>query len=280
MFRTSLRPTYLMGSLIVILLGITAGGGLLMPEIYRPFLKTEALLPGLLVQDLVSLLVAPLLIGAMIATRRGSLRALVMWAGLLVYVGYYYAFYSFGYLYTVFYPLYLALMALALYSLIGLLATIDAQVFARHVGPHMPVRRLSVVLGMTLLFVPIWLVRLFQGIHTQQVHEADLVFVLDLAILIPAMLFAAVQLWRRRPVGYLLGGVLLVKTPISGILLTGGSLRQLQLGFEVAPEELAMYIFLALVGMWSLLLYMRHLQAAAPRQIERRQVDLTTPANV
>ena len=46
----------------------------------------------------------------------------------------------------------------------------------------------------------------------------------------------------------LLAGVLLVKSAISGLLLTVGSLWQIRLGFPVAMEELGMYLFLLTAG--------------------------------
>jgi hypothetical protein len=275
---TTLRLYALLGTLIAALLVITTIPGLFVTGLYTPFIKTEALLVGLPVQDLVSLIVAPLLLAAIWAARRGSWQALIVWAGLLVYVAYYYAFYCFGYVYTLFYPLYLALMGLATASLVGLLTSIDLTTFRQHISDGLPVRFISGVLGMALLFVPIWLSRLAQGINTQQVNEADLVFVLDLAFLVPAMAFAALQLWRRRPVGYLLGGVLLVKAAISGILLTLGSLRQLQLGFTVAPEELGMYLLLALAGSSALLQYLRHLHNDMPQPAEPPATSLSLHA--
>jgi hypothetical protein len=259
MFHKSLRPYYLMGILIAIFLIITAVGGLVNPDIYKPFIKSDTLRTGLPVQDFVSLLMAPLLAAAMLWTGRGSARALVLWAGLLVSVGYYYAFYAFGYVYSVYYPLYLALVGLSLYSLIGLLTGVDLPAFAGRVRDRMPVRFIGVVLGMTLLFVPLWLMLILQGIRMQQPSEASLVFVLDLTILIPAMTIAAVQIWRRRPLGYLLGGVLLIKAAVSGILLTGGSLLQIALGFSVGPD-FAMYIFLLIAGVAGVVSYMRNLR--------------------
>jgi hypothetical protein len=249
-----------MGALIAVFLLITAAAGLLVADLYVPFVKTDALLAGLPVQDLVSLIAAPLLLAAMYAAGRGSARAFVVWAGLLVYVAYYYAFYAFDRLYTAYYPLYLALMGLATCSLIGLLTGVDLAAFAKRVGDRMPVRLISVVMAMPVLFVPLWLSMIAQGINAQRAPEIGTVFVLDLSFLIPAMAFAAVQVWRRRPVGYLLSGVFLVKATISGLLLAAGSFRQMQLGFAVALEELAMYLFLAVVGSLGLVLYLWNLR--------------------
>jgi hypothetical protein len=259
MIRTSLRPYTVMGSLIAVMVAVVAAGGMLNPDMYRPVLVSDALVAGLPVQDFLSLIAAVLLVVAMVSTGRGSVRAFVVWAGLLVFIAYYYAFYCFGYIYTIYYPLYLAILGMSVYSLAGLLVGVDVNVYMQYIREKMPVRFISFVLAMPLLLVPIWSMGILRGIRTQQAVPADLVFVLDLCFMIPAMTFAAVQIWRRRPVGYLLGGVLLVKAALSGILLTGGSLRQVLLGYTVGPD-VGMYIFLLVAGIAGFVLFMRNLQ--------------------
>jgi hypothetical protein len=263
MIRTSLRPYLVMSSLIALALAITSALGLANPAIYRPFMG-DALWVGMPVQDTVSLLVACGLVTALVYARRGSIRALVIWAGLLVYAAYYYAFLCFDPVYTVVYPLYLAIMGLAVYSLAGLLSSVDTARFAAQVDAHMPVRGIAVVLGMALLFIPIWGSKIAAGIAARQVEEAHLVFTIDLAFMIPAMTVAAVQVWRRQPVGYLFSGGLLVKAALSGILLTSGSLRQMVMGVAVPWPELAMYLFLAVPGLVGLAFYLRHLHEPRP----------------
>jgi hypothetical protein len=210
MFQHSFRPYYIMGALIAVLLAITAGAGLLGAaglfggDIYRAFLPNESLLVGLPVQDAFSFLAAPLLVAAMIFTGRGSRRALVVWLGLLVYVIYYYAFYVVGFIFNSYYPAYLALESLAVYSLIGLLSGVNLADFRRHVSDRMPVRSISVILAITLLIAPLWIAALAQSLATKTVPDIALVWVLDLGFLLPAITLAAVQLWRRQPFGYVL----------------------------------------------------------------------------
>jgi hypothetical protein len=260
MLKFSMQPYLWMSSLIALCLAIAATAGLLNPEMYTPFIRSEALRVGLPVQDFVSLLAAPGIIAAMFYAKRGSARALVIWTGLLLFAGYYYAFYCFGYVYTIYYPLYLAIMGLSVYALAGLLASVNLNAFRECVGGGMPVRFLAFVMGMTLLFIPLWLMAIYQGIQNQQVDAAALVFVLDLAFLIPASAFGAVQLWRRRTFGFLIGGILIVKLAISGVLLTGGSLVQIARGFAVGPD-MGMYIFLLVAGTAGLWLYLRNIHA-------------------
>jgi hypothetical protein len=259
MMRTSLRPYYVMGTLIAVCLTVTAAAGLFVKGIYAPFLSDE-LVAFQYFQDLVSLMFAPLLVAAMLFTGRGSRRAIVLWAALLVYVLYYYSFYGLGMVYTGVYPLYVALMGLSAYSLAGLLHGVDLNAFQQRIRDSMPVRFISLVLAMTVLFVPLWLSILSQRMQSQQAEETDLVFVLDLAFLIPATVFTAIQIWRRRPAGYLLSGVLLIKATVTGMLLTGSTLLQAQFGLPLAVDQLALYVFLATAGSISLGLYMRHLE--------------------
>jgi hypothetical protein len=262
--HNSLRPYLIMGGLIAILLVITAGAGIFMPNFYSPFATKPSMVAGLLVQDLVSLLAAPILVGAMFATVRGSRRGFVLWNSVLVYTVYYFAFYVFGNFYTVLYPLYLALMGLGVYSLIGLLAGANLENFVQGVDAKMPVRTLAVILLIALLFVPIWGGILVQDIQAQQPRDTALVFVLDLCFLLPAIAIAAVQLWQRRPFGYLLSGILLCKAAVSGILLAVSTLWGAQLGLQFAMEELGMYLFLTIAGSTGFFVYLRHLHDDAP----------------
>jgi hypothetical protein len=263
MLHKSLRPYTIMGSLIAPLLVITAGAGVFIKDLYAPFVSTPGFVAALWVQDLVSLLAAPVLVAAMVWTRRGSRRALVVWCGVLVYTIYYYAFYVFGYTYTVFYPLYLALMGLGVYSLIGLLVGIDLAAFGAGVDAKMPVRTLAIILLVALLFAPLWGSILAHDIQVQQPRVTALVFVLDLCFLLPAITIAAVQLWQRRPFGYLLSGMLLIKAAVSGILLAVSTIWAAQLGMPLAVEELGMYLFLTIAGSAGVFFYMRHLHDAA-----------------
>ncbi len=123
------RPYVWMSAILALLLAIAAAAGLADPSIYAPFVTDPAIAAGLPVQDAVSLLVAPLLLVSVYLARRGSARAWVAWVGLVIYATYFYAFYCLDYVYTVYYPLYLAIMGLGIYTIIGLLSTMDATAF-------------------------------------------------------------------------------------------------------------------------------------------------------
>lgn len=265
MMRLSLKPYVILGWLIAGCLAITAAAGLWVKDIYAPFIHSDALIAGQVVQDAISLLAAPAIIVAMRYAQRGSRRAFALWGGILVYTVYYYSFYAFDKVYTGVYPFYLALLGLGVYSLIGLLVSVDMDAYARGADARMPVRWIAAVLATALLFIPIWGAALQHDISLQQPRTQATVFVLDLCFLIPAMTLAAVQLWRRKPLGYTLAGMLLFKAAVSGWLLTFASLRCMQFGYPTAPEEMGMYIFLLAAGTAGLGLYLRHIHGGEIR---------------
>ena len=263
MLATYPRSLYLTGSLLALSMAATALPGLLVPGFYEPFLTRYGLAYAqVFMQDLATVLLLPILAWSMLAARRGSARGVAVWGGVCVYALYYYSFYGFDKLYTPLYPLYLAVMGLGAWSLVGLLAGTDAKAFAALADARLPVRFCAAVLAVPLLFVPIWLSMLFAGIAAKKAAPAATVFPLDLCFLIPAAAWAAAALWRRKPIGYLAGGILLVKAVISGVVLAGGTLYQLLAGERANPGELALYLVLALPGAAALGLFLKRLGPA------------------
>jgi uncharacterized membrane protein YhaH (DUF805 family) len=63
--------------------------------------------------------------------------------------------------------------------------------------------------------------------------------------------------------------VLLIKATASGVLLTLGTLRQMQMNLGGAVEQLAFYIYLVVAGAVALTLYMRNLHDAPVTAINR-----------
>jgi hypothetical protein len=80
--------------------------------------------------DLVTLVVAvPLLIGALVRARRRSLRALLVWLGILDSMLYNYAFYLFGAGFNRLFLVYAAIVGLAIWALVLGLSGLDAGEF-------------------------------------------------------------------------------------------------------------------------------------------------------
>ena len=204
--------------------------GLVFGGIYAPL--TPVFLPQALAQDVANLvLVVPLWLVLATLARRGSLRAYLLWLGVLAFTVYNYVIYTFS---IPFGPLFLpwvAVLGLSLYSLIGGIAALDHKAVAAAFAS----RRAVVVAAwslmvMAILFGLLWLSEdlpaLRAGQRPQSLVDMALptnpVHVLDLAFFLPAVLMVGWLLLRRRPMAHTLAPPLIAFLVLTGvpILLT------------------------------------------------------------
>jgi hypothetical protein len=259
-------PYYIMTVIIAVFLLTASAGGILMTDIYFPFVSAE-LLPGTYSQDLVSLFAVPLLIVSMLLASRGSVRGMAMWPGFLGYVLYAYALYSFDRVYSVFFPLYVALFGLSLYTLIGLLTNIDAERFCQYVNRRMPARVISMFLMTPILLVLPWSGFVLKGIAAQTAPETNTILVLDLSFLIPALLIVAIRIWKRQTWGFILAGVLLVKAATLGLSLIIGAYLQYREGTSFNWWMSGFFIYLTVAATILSIIYLRNLQGQVEETI-------------
>lgn len=218
-------------SIVAALLAVVGSvAGLAIGGIYAPL--TPVFLPQALAQDLANLLlVAPAWLILATLALRGSLRAYLLWLGVLAFTVYNYVIYTFS---IPFGPLFLpwvAVLGLSLYSLIGGIAVIDHEA----VAAAFTSRRAVVVAGwslmvMAILFGLLWLSEdvpaLRAGLRPQSLVDMALptnpVHILDLAFFLPAVLMVGVLLLRRRPLAHTLAPPLIAFLVLTGvpILLT------------------------------------------------------------
>jgi hypothetical protein len=161
--------------------------------------------------DLVSLVVAaPLLIAGTVLARRGSARGTAVWLGMIGYAIYNYAFYVFGPNFNDAFLLHILVFALAIYAFgIGL-----SRLDVRAVGERLRNDRWARWLGGLLVAVGLgqgglWVFLALRYVATGEllndipIGGQHLVFALDLALMMPALVIGGVLLFRRRAVGYL-----------------------------------------------------------------------------
>lgn len=192
---------------------IAAGGsvvGLLAPaRIYGQ--ETVALADASAAQDVVNLvLVAPLMAVLAVSASRGSLRAYLCWLGFLAFTIYNYAIYTFAVHFGPLFLVWIGVLGLSLFALIGGMSTLDGatvKAWFGHRAAPMPAWTLIVV---ATLFSWLWLREivpdLLAGRPSTSAGDWSLptnpVHVLDLAFFLPAVVASGALLLRRHPVGF------------------------------------------------------------------------------
>jgi hypothetical protein len=168
--------------------------------------------------DLVTLVVAvPLLILSLTLSMRGSMRAVPVWIGLLAYSIYNYAFYALGAAFNDVFLLHIVLLSLSVYAMAFALSALDVRGVANELRPARKARGVGYFL-VTVggLQAALWMFVLVRNvitgelIHNVPVAGQHLVFALDLALSMPALVLGGVLLVRRRPLGFLLGTAMAV----------------------------------------------------------------------
>jgi hypothetical protein len=177
-------------------------------------------------QDLTNLLlVSPLVIVLAVGAIRGSVRAYLGWLAGLTFTVYNYVIYTMSIHFGPLFPLWVAVLGLSFYALVGGLASVEPAVVRRQIVAQP--RRLTgwflAVVG--ILFALLWLSDIVRalvkdtapasvlelGVPTNPVH------VLDLAIFLPAAVVAGVLLLRQHDLGVLLGPVLVLFLALTGL---------------------------------------------------------------
>ena len=250
------RTAYILSILVVILMTVASAGGLSLEGLYRDNLWTSSQLRG---SDLVRLIIAvPLLIGALVFTQRGSRRALLIWFGLLWMTVYDYAFFVFGAAFNEFFLIYVALFALSMLALLFALPKVDAQSIKREFKAATPVKWISAYMPFIAVFLGgMWIAQslsfVTSGIVPQSIqnsgHPTGVVYALDLSLLVPGMVLGAIWLWQRRPWGYVLGAMMMVKGTVYPLALVGMTIFSANAGVPEAWDMGVFWVAFAVVSL-------------------------------
>lgn len=278
MVENKFRAAYLLSSLIILLAIIASVGGLFFLELYR---DNELVRKTWFINDLLTLFVmTPLLMGSLMLTIRQLQRAQLVWIAMLAYMLYNYAFYLFGAAFNTFFLLYVALFSLSLFALIFALASLDVNAISRAFSAKTPVRWISGFMMFIAGFLGFkWVADSLNFVFTGQLpkaivdfaHPTNIVFALDLALIVPWMVLGAIWLWQRRPWGYVVGAIMTIKAATYGLVLITSTVYVALSGTydSLAP----FYAFVFIGGLISVLVLFRNMTG------ENKTVTPTTPTN-
>ena len=169
--------------------------------------------------DVFTLFVAvPALLAAAVLVARGSFRGRLFAAGLLGYLFYQYLMYAMAWAFGPLLPLFIVVYAASLGGAIWLASSIGLEALPGRFSERFPRRSMAVLCVLvSLVLVAMWSQLIVTGLRgdlsgANLIGQTTLVVqALDLGLVVPAAVFTAVALLRRRPIGYLLASVFVVK---------------------------------------------------------------------
>lgn len=277
MFQANTKIVRALSLWIAALSVLATAGGLFIKGVYRDnaFVTTTWL--G---NDTVTLFLAvPILLTAMAFGMRGSWMATLVWLGVLDYMLYNYAFYLFGASFNVFFLVYAALLALSIFALIFGLVGLDVATLSRQFSEKTPVKWI----GGYFLFVAmglsaVYLMQSIGFIFTRQLpaivaisgHPTNVVFALDLTLLIPWLAVGAVWLMKRQPWGYVVAGILSIKGPLYTLVLAVNSLLVVRAGIS-QTSELPLWGTLTVLGLIACALLFGNMKFSMKELIKRKE---------
>jgi hypothetical protein len=173
--------------------------------------ESAALFDAATAQDVVTLVpVAPLVALLAFWAGRGSLGAFLCLPGFLAFTAYNYAIYAFSIHFGSLFLVWVAVLGLSIFALVGVLATADmSAIKQRFAGRAMPGPAWFLI-GVAALFALLWLSEIvpdmLAGDPSRSAREWNVptnpVHVLDLAFFLPGVITSGVLLLRRHPLGY------------------------------------------------------------------------------
>jgi hypothetical protein len=265
-YLMKISKTALWLSVIDALLVLTASAsGILLKSIYAR--ETPSWAAEGMGQDIVNLVAGVALVIAAYGVNKGSVKAFLVWSGVLLYLLYAYIIYAFDVHLNRLFLVYVAILGLSFYALVVSVIHLHLDSLHASFSAKIPARLVSVfflVLG--LVFSLLWLLEeipaLVTGTIPPSVTQANLptnpVHILDLGLSLPAMLMTALLLWRRKLLGSLLAGPLLVFSILTGTAIL---VIFLVMSSQGMPTSVGVEAFIATIIVVSLVLSWLFLRA-------------------
>ena len=233
---------------LAVILAVASLGGMFLRSTYAAETRMQAALS--IGNDAGNLIVIlPFLVIAAIMALRGSVAARLVWTGTLAYLVYDFLNYALAIHFNSMFLAYCGVLGLGFYALAGSLPALPTAEIARRFGPRAPVKTTaSFLLLMSVVTIPHWLRDIIPaqlvGRVPQAVRDSGLstegVAALDLAFGTPAFVITAILLLRRRPLGFVLGPVVLTFLVLSSLVLAPMARRGFEAGHALCVIGLGM----------------------------------------
>jgi hypothetical protein len=268
----TIRTTAILMLLTSILTLFTALKGIFYSQMYMDLVLVGALssfaAAGAVNQDLLSGLCGLVLfVLSLILLKSKNYKLLIIALGLVGYIFYGYAIYTFGVLLTPLYLVYIATFTLSVYCLIMGIASFSCREVVNQLRLGKGVRTaigvflfaMSTVLSLKWIS-DILLTRL------QAQPELYLVAAMDLGVALPAIGVSAVMIAKNKGYGILLSGIALIKTFTLCLSVAIGTFIAPYFDLPADYDTFCFFTVLAVVSLVLTVIYIRGISVASPQE--------------
>lgn len=165
-------------------------------------------------QDIVTAIVSAIFICIILFKNYQKIKTKIIWLGCILYLFYIYAYFSFGGISSVFYLLYIAITGLTLFLFFSILVDIATNDQLPDAAENYPRKPISVFFFISILLMTVIEIQELVSktiILNEGLNPFHVFYVLDLAIIFPMIVIAAILNLKKTGWGYLFSGVALIK---------------------------------------------------------------------
>lgn len=221
-------------------------------------------------QDYVTLFFGvPLLILALYLSRKGLLKGHLLLTGTLGYFLYTYASYSFLSMYNSFFLIYVLLMSASFFAFTLAMMSFDVAKLPQSFNEKLPVKLIGgFLLFASVVFGLMWLGKIVQPLINDTPvigidHYTTLVIqALDLGFVVPVGFVSGLLLIKRKPFGYLLGSVIIIKDITLLTALSAMVFLQIQAGVKVSLAVVTLVLLLNIFVIYLMVIILKNVKEA------------------
>ena len=217
--RFNISILYILSLIIALMVVFVSVTGVLYQNILYP---TENLLHSFVPNDYLNLFAGlPLLLISIWFVWRGKLIGLLCWPGAIFYLLYIYFPYIISIPFNILFLPYLIIFSLSIYTLIGIVVTIDANAVKNYLSGFVPAKISGgILIGLSVLIVLRQTILIVSALINKELIDLQEIalWIDDFAIGSPAMFIGGLFLWKKKPLGYVVGAGLLL---VYGVLSLG-----------------------------------------------------------
>lgn len=209
----------------------------------------------------------PALLWSFLLSGKGSLKGRFLLLGLLGYLLYTYATYSFGAMYNGLFLVYVAVLSACFFAFILTFLSLWEEDIPSRLDKRFPEKFVGVILIVTAALAGMmWLKRICIPLVNREVpgeleHYTTLVIqALDLAILLPAGILAGILLMKKNKFGYLLAPVMVIKQMVLVIVIIAMFINQSANGVSTDVFELVVFLLIAIILSRCLYLFLANIK--------------------